>query len=64
MAWPFTKEANLWGVNKSCFPKVEDKSSNQVMGYFYLDLYPRDGKYGHACMVQLQPGCLNKAGKN
>lgn len=32
--------------------EFKDKSSRQIISYFILDLFPRDGKYDHACSAE------------
>ena len=61
----FTKleGTEVWHKDVQTYQVENAGGDGETIGYFYLDLYPRDGKYGHACMVQLQQGCLDAANK-
>ncbi|KAL0421505.1 UNVERIFIED_CONTAM: putative thimet oligopeptidase [Sesamum latifolium] len=47
--------AEVWHQDVQLF-SVFDLSSGELMGYFYIDIYSREGKYGHTCVVSLQNG--------
>ena len=39
--------------------EVYDSQSKQRIGYFYLDMFPREGKYSHAAVFPIIPKSLN-----
>ena len=50
-----------WSSNIDLY-KVLDLETSKIMGYLYLDLYPRDGKYTHAATFDLQNAYSNENG--
>ena len=53
----------IWHEDVQLFSVWDDEGEGSgFVGYLYLDLHPRDGKYGHAANFNLQPGFLKKNG--
>ncbi|GKT45334.1 saccharopine dehydrogenase [NAD(+), L-lysine-forming] [Colletotrichum spaethianum] len=52
-----------WHEDVIIFSVWDDASEGEgFVGYLYLDLHPRQGKYGHAANFNLQPGYLQANG--
>lgn len=55
------ENAPVWSPDVRLY-EVKNATGNETIGYMYLDLYPREGKYGHFCACPLITGRLKEDG--
>lgn len=53
--------ASVWAENVQLYA-IYDAASDQLIGHFYTDFFPREGKYGHAAAFQVITGYNLKDG--
>jgi thimet oligopeptidase len=56
------KPATAWHQDVQLF-QVTDAKSGKLVGHFYLDLFPRPNKYGHAAAWSIRKGMMLPGGK-
>ena len=63
LALKFVRETDIpvWHEDVECY-SVLDSSTLEVQGHFYLDLFPREGKYSHQCVYPLRPSYVKDNG--
>jgi len=54
-------KAETWHEDVEVY-NVTDSKTGKLMGYFYLDLFPRPNKYGHAALFEMEKGGLKSDG--
>ncbi|KAF4322670.1 hypothetical protein BBO99_00002730 [Phytophthora kernoviae] len=57
-------QPHVWHKDVRMFAVYDARpqKNGHLVGHFYLDLFPRPGKYGHAACFTLQQGCANSEG--
>lgn len=53
---------STWSQQHTSFYHVFDASSQKMIGQFFMDMHPREGKYTHAAMWDLIPGFRDRQG--
>ena len=53
---------DTWDADVQLF-EIHDAASGELLAYFYTDLFPREGKFGHAAAFPLRDGGVDRDGK-
>jgi thimet oligopeptidase len=55
-------DANAWDPSVQLF-RIRDRSTGELIAHFYADLFPREGKFGHAAAFPIVIGHLGADGE-
>jgi len=61
LSYKKVNDPSVWHPDVELF-EVYDTATNSLLGYFYLDLFPRENKYSHAAHFGIAKGKLTEKG--